>query len=110
MKNHLGIRARAESVAFARQLRAQFDVVENLAVERDPDRAVLVRHRLLAAGEVDNAQPRVRQAYRSDRRAARVRQAHDARASRPCRPDRSTSILSPFVDAIPAIPHTTDVE
>jgi hypothetical protein len=32
-------------------------VVVNLAVERHPDAAVLVRHRLLARGQVDDAQP-----------------------------------------------------
>jgi hypothetical protein len=37
-------------------------VVVDLAVERDPDSAVLVAHRLLAAGDVDNRQPPVRKA------------------------------------------------
>ena len=38
---------------------AKFTVVVDLAVEHDPDRAVLVRHRLGAALEVDDAQPPV---------------------------------------------------
>jgi hypothetical protein len=32
-------------------------VVVDLAVERDPDRSVLVRHRLYATGKVDDAEP-----------------------------------------------------
>ena len=43
------------------ELGAQLDVVEDLAVEDDPDRAVFVVDRLLAAREVDDAQARVRQ-------------------------------------------------
>ena len=37
--------------------RAEAPVVVDLAVEDDPDRAILVRHGLLAAVEVDDAQP-----------------------------------------------------
>ncbi len=38
------------------QFRAQFDVVEHLAVEDDPQAAVFIADRLVAAGEVDDAQ------------------------------------------------------
>ena len=49
----------AEPVAARDQLRAQLDVVEDLAVEGDPDRAVVIRHRLRAAGEIDDREPRM---------------------------------------------------
>ena len=39
------------------ELSAQLDVVVDLAVEHHPDRLVLVRHRLVAALEVDDRQP-----------------------------------------------------
>ncbi len=41
---------------------AQFHVIVNLAVADDVNRSVLVRDRLLAAVEIDNAQPPHRQA------------------------------------------------
>src|SRR6185295_2389187 len=53
----LGIAARAEAVSEAHQLRAQLHVVEDLAVEHDPQRLVLVGERLLAGGEVDDGEP-----------------------------------------------------
>ena len=42
---------------FCFQLRAKLDVVENLAVEDDPQRLVLVGDRLLSAAQVNDAQP-----------------------------------------------------
>src|SRR5262249_1617244 len=36
---------------------ARFEEVVNFAVENDPDRAVVVGHRLVAAGAVDDAEP-----------------------------------------------------
>ena len=38
------------------QLGPKLDVVEDLAVERDPQRAVLVGHRLMAAADIDDAE------------------------------------------------------
>ena len=43
-------------MALGRKLVAQLDVIEDFAVERDPDRAVLIGHRLPAARDVDDAQ------------------------------------------------------
>ena len=44
------------------QLVPQLDIVEDLAVEADPDRLVVVRHRLGAGGEIDDGEARMRQA------------------------------------------------
>src|SRR6478752_4975956 len=44
------------------QLFAQLDVIEDLAIERDPQLLVCGRHRLDATREVDDAQPRVSEA------------------------------------------------
>ena len=58
----LGVAAGAEAVAERLELGAQLDVVEDLAVEDDPQRAVLVGQRLLAGRQVDDGQAGVRQA------------------------------------------------
>jgi hypothetical protein len=60
MEDDFGVRLGLKPVTFALEIRAKLDVVEDLSVERDPQRAVFVRHRLAAAGHVDDAQPRVR--------------------------------------------------
>ena len=53
----LGIAAAAEDMSARDELRAQIEVVVDLAVERDPDGAVLVAHRLRAGrGEIDDGQ------------------------------------------------------
>src|SRR5712691_8015724 len=46
-------------MACALKQRANLGVVENFAVVGDPERAILVGHRLVAGGEVDDAQPAV---------------------------------------------------
>jgi hypothetical protein len=46
-------------MAGAFQIGPDFRVVENLAIVNNPMGAVLVGHRLMAAGDVDNAQPPV---------------------------------------------------
>ena len=51
-----GVGLGAERWPRASQVAAQLAVVVDLAVEDDPDRAVLVGHRLLAAGAVDDGQ------------------------------------------------------
>ena len=51
-----------DAVAAALEVRPQLDVVEDLAVEHRPDGLVLVVDRLVAALEVDDAQPRMAQA------------------------------------------------
>src|SRR5712691_6535201 len=54
---HLGVGLRREHVAGGEQLLAQLEVVEDLAVLDDPHGRVLVVHRLVPAGEVDDRQP-----------------------------------------------------
>src|SRR5262249_17272558 len=44
------------------QLFTQLEVVEDLAVEGDPESAVLVAERLLSGGQIDDREPRMRQA------------------------------------------------
>ena len=52
----LGIGVRIEAMTLLFKGRAQFDVIEYLAVETDPDSPVFVVDRLLAAGKVDDAE------------------------------------------------------
>ena len=68
-----GVAAGSEPMAEPLELVTQLDVVEDLAVEDDPQRAVLVRERLLAAGEVDDREPRVTRARHGDRDRPRTR-------------------------------------
>ncbi len=56
MDEHLGVAVGGESVTALAQLLAQAGVVVDLAVEGDPDRAVLVGERLVAALEVEDRQ------------------------------------------------------
>ena len=58
----LGVGFRREDVPLLLERGAQLHVVEDLAVEDDPDAPVLVGDRLPAALEVDDAQPRVGEA------------------------------------------------
>ena len=53
----LGVAAGGQVVAAGQQRLAELGVVEELAVEGDPDGAVLVGDRLPAAGEVDDGEP-----------------------------------------------------
>src|SRR5512132_4338284 len=73
------------------EILAELDVVEYLAVERNPQRPVFVRHRLRAAGEVDHAPTRMRQACgRLEVHAAAVRAAvieHPDHRREACRVD-----------------------
>ena len=50
MHDHFGIGLRVEMVSLRLERRAQFDVVEDLAVEHDPDVAAFVVDRLVAGG------------------------------------------------------------
>ena len=56
MNENFGIGMRIEAVPARFQLMPQLHVIEDLAIENDPDVAILVMDRLLAAGEVDDAQ------------------------------------------------------
>ncbi len=60
--DHLGVGMRAETDAACDQLLPEFDVVEDLAVEGDPNRLVVVRHRLRAGGKIDDRKARMREA------------------------------------------------
>jgi hypothetical protein len=51
-------------VAGALEVGAQFEVVEDLAIEDGPDRAVFIRDRLIARRQIDDAEPRVRETDR----------------------------------------------
>ena len=82
----LGVGRRLEDVAAGDQLGAQLDVVEDLAVEGDPDGAVLVAHRLLAAVEIDDAEARVRETDVAVDVMCRCRPGRDAQALRSCAP------------------------
>src|SRR6516225_6154392 len=53
---HFGVAARRETVSRGQELPAQLMVIVDLAVEDDRDGAVLVGDRLVATGDVDDAQ------------------------------------------------------
>src|SRR5262245_60749045 len=59
VKDDLGIGLGAEAMAFRYEFFTNFDVVEDLTVERDPQRAVVIGHRLTATCDIDDAQSRV---------------------------------------------------
>src|SRR6185312_12959494 len=76
VREHLGVAARAEGVAVCPQAVAERVVVVELAVLHGPHGPVLVGERLVAAGDVDDAQaPRAERDPRSLVRAAVVRPA-----------------------------------
>jgi hypothetical protein len=56
MNHNLGIRLRPKPVAGRKKLVAQFGGVEHFAVIGDPDRLVLIGKRLVAPGQVYDAQ------------------------------------------------------
>ncbi len=62
VNQHLGVAARAEHVTAHLELVPQLEVIVDLAVVDHADVPVLVRHRLRAAGDIDHAQPHVREA------------------------------------------------
>ena len=62
MDDDLGVAPGGEPVSVCLQLGAQLEEIVDLAVERHPDRAVLVAHRLPAAGQVDDAEPALAEA------------------------------------------------
>src|SRR5260370_165568 len=57
VQHALGVGVRRHRVAKPDQLRSKLGVVVDLPVEDDPQRAVLIADRLVAAGEVDDRQP-----------------------------------------------------
>ncbi len=53
----LGVAPGLEPVPAREQFLAQFGILKQLAVERDPDRLILIADRLPAAGQVNDRQP-----------------------------------------------------
>ena len=81
--DRLGVGPRLVAVPLGLELGPELHVVVDLAAEREPDGAVLVRHRLVAGrGEIDDREPAVRKGDAMVRRvpgAAVVRAAVDDR-------------------------------
>jgi hypothetical protein len=61
MKDNLGIGLGGELVSPTEEIFSQFEVVKDLAIEGDPERGILVAHRLVAASEVNDTEPGVRE-------------------------------------------------
>jgi hypothetical protein len=59
VKNDFGVAVGCELMPARFQFGAQLNVIEDFAVEDNPQRAVLVSNRLLAAGEINDTQARV---------------------------------------------------
>ena len=57
MNDRFRIGIGGETVPASLQIRSELPIIVDLAVEYDPDRPVLVRQRLMAAGDVDDAEP-----------------------------------------------------
>jgi len=57
VNEHFGVGMGAEAVAATFERGAQMREIVDFAVEDDAHRAVFVEHRLVAAGEINNAQP-----------------------------------------------------
>src|SRR5438132_722333 len=55
MDYHLGVAMRGEPVPPALQLGTELREVVDLAVENDPDGSILVKHRLVASSQIDDA-------------------------------------------------------
>ncbi len=72
VNNRLGIAVRAVAVPARDELLAQGEMVVDLAIKHDPQRAVFVRNRLMPARHIDNAEPAHADADRSVRIKALV--------------------------------------
>jgi hypothetical protein len=60
MHQHLGIGLCVKFMTKRLEFLPQLDVVEDFTVEHNPDGAILIRNRLIAGREVDDAKARVR--------------------------------------------------
>ena len=101
----LGVGRRREAVAARHELAPQLAVVVDLAVEDDPDRAVLVGDRLLAGLEVDDGQPAHAEPDACRRGRTRRRRGRDATSISHMARSSSSSTGRPPSPRIPAIPH-----
>src|SRR3989442_5700247 len=63
VRHELGVAARGEEMAPGFERPSRLGVVEQLAVEDGHDAAVLVGDRLMTVGEVDDAEPAIRQGH-----------------------------------------------
>src|SRR5205807_489579 len=70
--DRLRVAAAAEAMPAGLEQRMKLRVVVDLAVEDDPDGFVLVAHRLMAAGAVDDAKPGVPERHEVVAERARV--------------------------------------
>src|SRR5438552_1350585 len=61
MQNSFRIGLRAKTMASLNKVLAQFDEIVDLAVEDNPYRVILIGHRLVPCGEIDDAQTIERQ-------------------------------------------------
>ena len=61
MKNDFGVGMGRKNMSAREQLFPQFYVIEDLTVEGDPDRSVFIVNRLVAAAQVNDAQPGIGQ-------------------------------------------------
>ena len=105
MDPRLGVAAGRQAMPARQELPAQLGVLEQLAVERDPDRAVLVADRLPAPGQVDDRQPPGPQRHaRLDVDLLVVRTAMGDRAGHRQQPLDGELTRPRQVDA-PAMPH-----
>ena len=57
MEEHFRVGTRCESMSLLNQVFPELDVIENLSIECDPQSALRDGHRLMPAGQIDNAQP-----------------------------------------------------
>src|SRR5690242_17801137 len=62
MDNGFGIRFCGKAMASLQQALAQFGIIVDFAVEQYPNAAIFIRNRLMAAGNIDDAQPAVSEA------------------------------------------------
>jgi len=63
VKYDLGIGACGKGVSLSQEIFFEFEVIEDLAVKSDPERGVLVAHRLMAAREIKDAETGMRESY-----------------------------------------------
>ena len=72
VNNHFGVRICAKTMAAFFELSAQLFEIVNLAVKNDPHCFFGVRHRLVAAGQIDDGKPPKAEANRAIEKVALV--------------------------------------
>src|SRR5271166_1002094 len=56
MDDHLGVRVCGEVMAAAQEFRPQLLEIVNFTIEHNPDRSVLIKHRLVASSQIDDTE------------------------------------------------------